>query len=109
PSIIHLSGHPPTATYTLSLHAALPISLQYASAQILFGINDHAARMTIPFLHIGGILAAYLLGRVMFGRRTGWALAALWGLYPHADRKSTRLNSSHVTTAYAVCCLNKNK
>jgi len=59
------------------------ISLQYASAQILFGINDHAARMTIPFLHIGGILAAYLLGRGLFGRRAGWVLAALWGLYPH--------------------------
>src|SRR6266511_5785138 len=24
------------------------------------------------------------------------------------DRKSTRLNSSHVTTSYAVCCLKKN-
>lgn len=59
------------------------MSLQYASAQILFGINDHAARMTIPFLHIGGILAAYLLGQKLFDRRTGWALAALWGLYPH--------------------------
>jgi len=26
-----------------------------------------------------------------------------------ADRKSTRLNSSHITISYAVFCLNKNK
>src|SRR5690625_6382737 len=25
------------------------------------------------------------------------------------DRKSTRLNSSHVATSYAVCCLNEKK
>src|SRR5690349_24114944 len=27
----------------------------------------------------------------------------------HADRKSTRLNSSHVEISYAVCCLKKKK
>src|SRR6266511_5309804 len=30
--------------------------------------------------------------------------------HPHAqDRKSTRLNSSHVKSSYAVCCLKKKK
>src|SRR5699024_12451475 len=28
---------------------------------------------------------------------------------PHADRKSTRLNSSHVSISYAVFCLKKKK
>src|SRR5699024_11908101 len=28
---------------------------------------------------------------------------------PHLDRKSTRLNSSHVSTSYAVFCLKKKK
>src|SRR6266496_6276678 len=28
---------------------------------------------------------------------------------PHVDRKSTRLNSSHVETSYAVFCLKKKK
>src|SRR5690625_6780846 len=28
--------------------------------------------------------------------------------YPHLDRKSTRLNSSHVAISYAVFCLKKN-
>ena len=39
------------------------LSLQYANVQILIGaINDHAARMVLPLLHIGSILAAYVLG-----------------------------------------------
>src|SRR5437773_3287379 len=28
---------------------------------------------------------------------------------PHTDRKSTRLNSSHITISYAVFCLKKKK
>src|SRR5690606_41838058 len=28
---------------------------------------------------------------------------------PHKDRKSTRLNSSHVKNSYAVCCLKKKR
>src|SRR5207253_2676732 len=34
------------------------------------------------------------------------AVSALTGL-PHSDRKSTRLNSSHVAISYAVFCLKK--
>src|SRR5690606_24298228 len=32
---------------------------------------------------------------------------ALLALHQHLDRKSTRLNSSHVKTSYAVVCLKK--
>src|SRR5256885_12753317 len=32
--------------------------------------------------------------------------AAAW-LHPHGDRKSTRLNSSHLVISYAVFCLKK--
>src|SRR5699024_11244168 len=32
---------------------------------------------------------------------------SLYG-FKHPDRKSTRLNSSHVSSSYAVFCLNKN-
>src|SRR5690606_40477170 len=35
----------------------------------------------------------------------GWAIAQLLGLPPALDRKSTRLNSSHVKISYAVFCL----
>src|SRR5437868_2003397 len=30
-----------------------------------------------------------------------------WAAWPGRDRKSTRLNSSHVSISYAVCCLKK--
>src|SRR5688500_19598529 len=33
----------------------------------------------------------------------------LQGLFPAADRKSTRLNSSHLVISYAVFCLKKKK
>src|SRR5256885_13140978 len=36
---------------------------------------------------------------------TGWALRS----GPQADRKSTRLNSSHLVISYAVFCLKKKK
>src|SRR3712207_8706045 len=31
----------------------------------------------------------------------------VWALFEHADRKSTRLNSSHANISYAVFCLKK--
>src|SRR5699024_11751522 len=42
---------------------------------------------------------------------TGGTLAALTGAgeRPSGDRKSTRLNSSHVSISYAVFCLKKKK
>src|SRR5690554_7101231 len=37
------------------------------------------------------------------------AVGALVDLHVNTDRKSTRLNSSHVRTSYAVFCLKKKK
>src|SRR2546430_4156117 len=37
------------------------------------------------------------------------AVAALGDTFPQADRKSTRLNSSHSQISYAVFCLKKKK
>src|SRR5262245_63921833 len=46
-------------------------------------------------------------------RQTTWAcVGALWHVCPRghiADRKSTRLNSSHLGISYAVFCLKKKK
>src|SRR5690349_23409881 len=49
----------------------------------------------------GGLLFALFL--------FGWGLAFLWGPVgdKFGDRKSTRLNSSHVEISYAVFCLKK--
>ena len=60
------------------------LQLQFAFVQVLTGvINDHAARMVLPLLHIGSILAAYLLGARLLNRRVGIFAAALWSLHPH--------------------------
>src|SRR5436309_7307724 len=73
-----------TEIYTLSLHDALPISLcGPASAQAA---------------------AADLQG--VFKMRLGIAKCAVIAI-PNLDRKSTRLNSSHVKISYAVFCLKK--
>src|SRR5690349_24202382 len=78
----------PTAVYTLSLHDALPISL----AAWLGTKIDMRIVMAI--------------GLVLYGA-SFWMISAVnsdWG-----DRKSTRLNSSHVEISYAVFCLKKKK
>ena len=63
------------------------LSLQFAYVQTLLGeINDHAARMVLPMLHIGSLLAAYQLGARLVGRRTGLYCAALWFLHPHVGQ-----------------------
>src|SRR5690349_22446646 len=75
-----------TEIYTLSLHDALPISL---------------GLMTTP-------------GTAIFRSRFAVKAAASWSvkisrMAAARDRKSTRLNSSHVEISYAVFCLKKKK
>src|SRR5258705_13931089 len=70
-----------TEIYTLSLHDALPIS----------GFTAHEQR-----LHSEAVL------RDAVRRTSGHGLAV-------QDRKSTRLNSSHLGISYAVFCLKKKK
>src|SRR2546426_4486802 len=38
-----------------------------------------------------------------------WLIGQIRGLQPWRDRKSTRLNSSHLVISYAVFCLKKKK
>ena len=65
------------------------LQLQFAYVQIVTGaINDHAARMVLPMLHIGSILAAYLLGERLISRRVGIFVAGLWSLHPFVGRWS---------------------
>ncbi len=64
------------------------LQLQYAFPQIVLGaINDHYARAVVVVLHLGSILAAYVLGsRVFDSRRVGFVSAALWAFYPHVGQ-----------------------
>src|SRR5690606_41901831 len=76
--------------YTLSLHDALPISRdRHAGAPAASGTDG--LRADCPWS----------------GRKPPAAVRAAGGFRP--DRKSTRLNSSHVKISYAVFCLKKKK
>src|SRR5256885_12797865 len=78
-----------TEIYTLSLHDALPISPWLESRAPVW---SRARRARHP-----GRRERDAAGRVR-GRRS-----------PARDRKSTRLNSSHLVISYAVFCLKKKK
>src|SRR5690606_39710238 len=99
----------PTQIYTLSLHDALPI---YASNNepekhhyMLFLVQFH--------IHDEGISNPFLHREYQIGLPNIWYS---WLYTPNAipgnhlpkvmskDRKSTRLNSSHVKISYAVFC-----
>src|SRR5690606_41693330 len=87
-TLLYPAKEPSTSEiYTLSLHDALPISLQtiqvaFTSGSCEYLISLHAS------LKVRGILGGSLY-------------------IPKRDRKSTRLNSSHVKTSYAVFCSKK--
>src|SRR5437870_7617657 len=58
--------------------------------------------------HVATILGAMILDGCT--RRRTVELNVVGGnLHPRGDRKSTRLNSSHVAISYAVFCLKKKK
>src|SRR5204862_6039228 len=80
-SCFFLTDRAPTEIYTLSLHDALPICGGAARPRRCEARAPHGARSPArgPMLDLGN----------------------------EADRKSTRLNSSHVETSYAVFCLKK--
>src|SRR5204863_9231527 len=80
--LFFFDGAPPTQIYTLSLHDALPISMLLPELE-RFGVSS---RFTA---NIGDSHQFYAQANY------------------YKDRKSTRLNSSHVEISYAVFCLKK--
>src|SRR5690349_24482807 len=74
-----------TEIYTLSLHDALPISARFEVPSVPLTVSASAGLAVRASSPLG--LSAYEL----------------------EDRKSTRLNSSHVEISYAVFCLKKKK
>src|SRR5690554_7306586 len=81
-SLFFFSATAPTEIYTLSLHDALPISVLAVR-----GRTRAEDRRAHPHR-----------GRAFLDRHLE---------VPGQDRKSTRLNSSHVRISYAVFCLKK--
>src|SRR5207253_8254266 len=88
-----------TAIYTLSLHDALPILLRRLVV-LLDRLGDRAGAVA-TYEAFAKRLAADL--EVEPAAETKALLTAVQA----RDRKSTRLNSSHVAISYAVFCLKK--
>src|SRR5439155_18277660 len=95
-----------TETYTLSLHDALPIS---AAPQDGFVCADESCFGGIRRPHGHDFL--HERPDLLFRRAPALAGATVLRhagtVAPARDRKSTRLNSSHVASSYAVFCLKK--
>src|SRR5690606_41983477 len=98
--ITHFTSHTPsTRRPTLSLHDALPIFLangaRFLAASAKEGTSEWTVRLgkkdvrTLPLEDVASV-------REIEPAATG-------------DRKSTRLNSSHVKISYAVFCLKKKR
>lgn len=76
------------------------IPLSYTYFQLMWGsINDHAARVVLPYFAAGSGIMTYLLGKSIFNRRAGLLAAALWMLYPHHGVWS-QFGDLEVTTAF---------
>src|SRR2546426_8930632 len=99
----------PTEIYPLPLHAPLPIYLQplplvaqTISRRHLAIVEHHFRRARRPKPHFIFITRHAEPGKLRLDQKRGHAARA--GI---RDRKSTRLNSSHLVISYAVFCLKK--
>src|SRR5205807_9468097 len=98
----------PSALFTLSLHDALPI---YPYAASTPHVNKRANCDIVADFHILGFVNTnrHIHGNVLSTRlepadQTS-PLRVLKNNEQSIDRKSTRLNSSHLVISYAVFCL----
>src|SRR5690625_5894808 len=111
---------PTTDYYTLSLHDALPIypidgtrltAFGYNNALAVFAVAergsmyDPSAVFYMEKMVVGPAAAEYVDLRLPIEQNIKLVAKAL----DKPDRKSTRLNSSHVAISYAVFCLKKKK
>src|SRR5207253_5323922 len=95
--------------YTLSLHDALPILGAGKSAMAAWLaktlLDDYGVEhvlVLVPWVSIQGDVDKGMLGA--FGETMGLDARDRFFTYGRRDRKSTRLNSSHVAISYAVFC-----
>src|SRR5699024_12127693 len=93
---------------SLSLHDALPIYVA-GVLQCPFDrlgrdlVEDHAFDRDLRFEHLEQVPGDGLSLTVLIRCQIEFV-----GVLAQTDRKSTRLNSSHVSISYAVFCLKKN-
>src|SRR5262245_63245477 len=94
----------PPDIYTLSLHDALPI-LGDRTAVLMRG---HGSTVVGPNLQQAAVTAIYLEETAKLTYRARCIGTPIY-FTDEEDRKSTRLNSSHLGISYAVFCLKKKK
>src|SRR5699024_12674965 len=98
----------PSQLSSLSLHDALPISPTFfvlGCPSSLFPLSSHpSAFPSAPQLPLWPLTKLCIAPSCHF-----FHASALMAIFMTRDRKSTRLNSSHVSISYAVFCLKKKK
>src|SRR5207253_6259735 len=98
-----------TAIYTLSLHDALPIFTRGSrprSWMLLLGRWYKLNKLSGSMISSKRIILDY--PKSLYGQTKRLIGATRLIVIPNpVDRKSTRLNSSHVAISYAVFCLKK--
>src|SRR5690606_41335448 len=100
-----LADHrPPTTLYPLSLHDALPILNARAISNVVRMSPAASGWRAIPSM-ARAVAKAWLIA----DPSAGSAIVSATAQNAIKDRKSTRLNSSHVKISYAVFCLKKKK
>src|SRR5690606_42090994 len=100
-----LSSPPPPIVHSIpSLHDALPISDRQASSST----ECRRRKQKVAIFHSLVSICLVLLGcdGLSHSSRVNQWSGKRWS---RKDRKSTRLNSSHVKTSYAVFCLKRNR
>src|SRR5439155_26653065 len=105
PTFFSSSPPPTTEIYTLSLHDALPISRAVRAPATDRG-HAHRSYAGGTSRGAGAIPSGAERRSVRPGEPAGHDRVPRLEL---TDRKSTRLNSSHVAISYAVFCLKKKK
>src|SRR5205807_5099942 len=98
---------PPPPTYTLFPYTTLFRSLQKAGQlpfdRLLIATGSQPAKLPIPGADLAGVHPCWTLADARrIAQRAVRSARVL-----QIDRKSTRLNSSHLVISYAVFCLKK--
>src|SRR5205807_8065368 len=97
---------PPTEIYTLSLHDALPIWLSRLGPGATNSLNGRSRYSPRTHRKPLGTFAGVFPSCATSPRKTSFSVTSC---FKNEDRKSTRLNSSHLVISYAVFCLKKKK
>src|SRR5207302_8850585 len=107
----HCHVTPPSSTTTkptITSNYLNPIT--FSTSPIFYFFSNDTATTEIYTLSLHDALPIYLFGARLVAARPGRRARSLQGAASavlQTDRKSTRLNSSHVKSSYAVFCLKK--